>query len=351
MKYEIRKTVKRDPETVSEIMSRVRSRDTAVEILFRKALWAKGLRYSLYSTKLPGKPDIVLPAKKTVVFIDGDYWHGGQWHRRKHTSLENQYMVSDQVKRDYWVDKIRRNMNRDCAATASLLSSGWQVIRFWESRIRDDIESCVEKVLSAIQNDSPPTPLAALPRKTFTEFPPGRLRSGLENQGWTTSPADPAQRAALATASLTKSPAALENLLETLKAGRPPLVLIDCPAAFPAARKGLDLKNALESLNELGCLVDAFFFTDADGAKRLFILAMLEDGNDFCRLESGLTLAPSDVRPPALFKFILANPQIKWSLRNLPKTPEKEDPGEWIARNYLNPVVNELIRNRPLKMR
>jgi len=75
--------VKREPWEISRVMRRVRSRDTTPELLLRKALWAAGLRFRTCSTDLPGKPDIVVHSKRLAIFIDGDFWHGGQWRRRK----------------------------------------------------------------------------------------------------------------------------------------------------------------------------------------------------------------------------------------------------------------------------
>src|SRR5262245_22923724 len=112
-------------------MRRVRSRDTAPELLLRKALWAAGLRFRTCSETLPGKPDIVIHSKRLAIFIDGDFWHGGQWSRRKLSSLDDQFRRTES--RDYWLAKIRRNMDRDCRMTSTLMASGWSVLRLWES--------------------------------------------------------------------------------------------------------------------------------------------------------------------------------------------------------------------------
>ncbi len=135
---------------ISSVMAKVRSQDTQPEKILRKALWAMGLRYSLHSAKLPGKPDIVFPSKRLVIFVDGDYWHGGQWSRRRLTSLEEQF--SNTRSQDYWLKKIRRNMNRDCVVTAALLSDGWRVLRFWESQIMKNLDHCIQITLDAVRN-------------------------------------------------------------------------------------------------------------------------------------------------------------------------------------------------------
>src|SRR6266851_3085879 len=116
---------RRSRKQISAIMRRVRSRDTQPEVAFRRALWAQGLRFRLYSKTLPGKPDIVLSSKRLAIFIDGDFWHGGQWRRRSLTSLEEQFEGTKS--KDYWLAKIRRNADRDCRATAELLSAGWRI--------------------------------------------------------------------------------------------------------------------------------------------------------------------------------------------------------------------------------
>src|SRR5262245_31898594 len=99
-------------------MRRVRSRGTAPELLLRKALRAAGMRFRVCPPNLPGKPDILIPAKRLAVFIDGEFWHGGQWRKRKLAALEDQFQRTES--RAYWLAKIRRNMARDCRSTAAL---------------------------------------------------------------------------------------------------------------------------------------------------------------------------------------------------------------------------------------
>ena len=97
---------------------------------------------------LPGKPDIVLPKHKIAVFIDGDFWHGGQWFRRKLNALEDQF--SKTSTKDYWLAKIRRTMHRDTVNTKKLLDEGWTTIRFWASNIRKDLEGCIAVIAEVI---------------------------------------------------------------------------------------------------------------------------------------------------------------------------------------------------------
>src|SRR5262249_58977987 len=129
-----------------------------------------GLRYKPNSSKLPGKPDVVLAAHKTIIFIDGDFWHGGQWRKRKLSALEDQFERTKS--RDYWLKKIRRNMRRDCAVTAELLSQGWTVIRFWESDIRNDLAGCVQTTLTALRGKIKTVDISVDPQKPFAPFCP-----------------------------------------------------------------------------------------------------------------------------------------------------------------------------------
>jgi len=179
----------RDEQAISAIMRKVRSTHTAPEIVFRKALWARGLRYRLHASHLPGKPDVVMSPKKVAVFIDGDFWHGHQWRRRHLTALEDQFASSRRHQREYWLRKIRRTMQRDSDATAALLSDGWTVLRFWESDVRKDVERCVQMTVDAAAGVSDPVISSGslVPQKTVAEFFAGigLVRMGLERQGWT----------------------------------------------------------------------------------------------------------------------------------------------------------------------
>ncbi|PIT87475.1 MAG: very short patch repair endonuclease [Candidatus Magasanikbacteria bacterium CG10_big_fil_rev_8_21_14_0_10_40_10] len=118
----------------SEIMSKVRNKDSQIEIIFRKALWKEGFRYRKNSTKYFGKPDIVLPKYKTVIFVDSCFWHGcGQ-----HGSMP-------QTRKVFWRKKIFRNKERDKEVNRHYKKEHWNVIRIWEHKIKK-IDSVVEKI-------------------------------------------------------------------------------------------------------------------------------------------------------------------------------------------------------------
>lgn len=114
------------PEQRSRCMAAIKGKNTKPEILVRKFLFAKGLRFRI-NTKLPGKPDIVLPKYKTVIFIDGCFWHG-------HEGCKYFRLPSTNV--DFWRNKIETNVSRDKKVTATLEGEGWRVIRIWECQLK-----------------------------------------------------------------------------------------------------------------------------------------------------------------------------------------------------------------------
>lgn len=121
----------------SELMSKIRSNNTKPELLLRRKLWGQGLRFSRKTSKLPGKPDIVLEEHRIVIFIDGEFWHGYKWREKKRKIKAN---------RSYWVPKIERNILRDKRNNQKLRKAGWKVIRFWEHQITKDLLKCIKKI-------------------------------------------------------------------------------------------------------------------------------------------------------------------------------------------------------------
>jgi len=110
-------------------MSKVRNKDSKIEVKFRKKLWADGFRYSKNSAKYFGKPDIVLPKYETVIFIDSCFWHGC----KKHGSIPA-------TRTKFWTEKIDRNKARDKEVTKHYKEESWKVIRVWEHDLQKDFD-------------------------------------------------------------------------------------------------------------------------------------------------------------------------------------------------------------------
>jgi DNA mismatch endonuclease (patch repair protein) len=111
----------------SEIMAKVLSKDTKPEIVVRKYLFSKGFRYRKNVKDLPGKPDIVLPKYKTIIFIHGCFWHG-------HESCEAAKLPASNT--DYWIKKVSSNIKRYTQNIQSLSTFGWNVITIWECELK-----------------------------------------------------------------------------------------------------------------------------------------------------------------------------------------------------------------------
>lgn len=124
-------------------MQHIRSKDTKIEILLRKALRKKGYGYRKNYKGLPGKPDIVLTKYKIVIFCDGEFFHGKDWEVLK-PRLEKGNNS------EFWIKKISRNRDRDDKINKELLFLGWTVIRFWGSEIKKNVDECVRVVEETI---------------------------------------------------------------------------------------------------------------------------------------------------------------------------------------------------------
>lgn len=136
----------RDANTTSKIMASVKSKDTKPERLLSSAMWKLGLRYRKQH-KIVGKPDFVLLRAKIAVFCDGDFWHGNNWRIRGFDSHEQELSRYSQ----FWVDKLKRNQERDQSVTCQLKLLGWLVLRFWESDIKASPEACAKIVFEEYQ--------------------------------------------------------------------------------------------------------------------------------------------------------------------------------------------------------
>jgi DNA mismatch endonuclease, patch repair protein len=122
-------------------------RDTRCEIVLRSALWRLGFRYKVNVTSLPGRPDIVFPSRRVVVFCDGDFWHGRHLRRRLKRLAKGHNP-------QYWVAKVRRNVERDRKHRVELERAGWLVLRYWETDILRDPRRIADDAAMAIRSRS-----------------------------------------------------------------------------------------------------------------------------------------------------------------------------------------------------
>ncbi len=142
------------PEIRSKNMRAIRSADTKPELFIRRGLHAAGLRYRLGGAGLPGRPDLVLPKYRTVIFVHGCFWHGH----------ECKYFKVPQTRSDFWLQKIAANKTRDQSSTSKLLELGWNVIIIWECVTRNaskDSSGIVTKVRTLL-NQQNPSPILSI---------------------------------------------------------------------------------------------------------------------------------------------------------------------------------------------
>jgi len=128
------------PEQRSALMSRIRGKNTKPEQLVRRGLFSKGFRFRLHDTKLSGKPDLVFPKYRTVLFVNGCFWHG-------HNCI---LFRMPSTNRAFWETKIKRNRENDASNIALLAAEGWKVITLWECAIRGKDDQDVSTVLDLL---------------------------------------------------------------------------------------------------------------------------------------------------------------------------------------------------------
>jgi len=119
----------------SDIMSKVRHKDSEIEVAFRKALWKEGFRYRKNATNYFGKPDIVLPKHKTVIFVDSCFWHGCKTHGSMPAT-----------RTEFWERKITRNKERDKEVNRHYKKEGWRVIRVWEHDLPNKTKEIIQNI-------------------------------------------------------------------------------------------------------------------------------------------------------------------------------------------------------------
>lgn len=118
-------------------MSRIRNKDTRPEKYLRSLLHQAGFRFRLHASNLPGKPDLVLPRYKTVIFVHGCYWH-------RHSGCKN--ATTPGTRTDFWVDKFQGTVKRDKKVADKLINQGWRVITIWECELKNNPDSVIQKI-------------------------------------------------------------------------------------------------------------------------------------------------------------------------------------------------------------
>lgn len=124
-------------EKRSEIMSRIRSKNTKPEVLIFRELRKRGIYFQKHYKRAVGNPDIAFPRKKKAVFIDGDFWHGYQFSKLK-----------KRLPKRYWLAKIERSIRRDRKNSAQLRKEGWKVLRVWEHDIQKNLDKSINKIIN-----------------------------------------------------------------------------------------------------------------------------------------------------------------------------------------------------------
>ena len=131
------------PEQRKKNMQAIKNKDSEIEIKLRKELWKRGLRYRKNVKKIYGHPDVAFIGKKVAVFCDSEFWHGFDWENRKNDI---------KTRRDFWIPKIEKNIERDCLVTNKLENDGWIVLRFWGKDIKRNVEKCADIIEEALKS-------------------------------------------------------------------------------------------------------------------------------------------------------------------------------------------------------
>ncbi len=158
-------------EQRSHCMSRIRSKNTEPELAVRRALWLAGYHFRLHRADLPGKPDIVFPAFKLVLFVDGCFFHGCPKHS-----------VRPRTNTSFWRNKVEGNVRRDRLVGQSLRAAGWRVLRVWEHQVRQDIRRVVQRVSMRVNRSivEPQVPKTLVSGPKSTNLPGILASSSLE---------------------------------------------------------------------------------------------------------------------------------------------------------------------------
>lgn len=128
-------------------MSHIRGKDTEIEIKVRKYLFSQGFRFRKNVVGMPGKPDIVLPKYKTVIFIHGCYWH-------RHAGCKN--CTTPSTNREFWLEKFEKNIQNDSKHQQELEAAGWKVLILWECEIEGDFDRLMDNLVTELHRSIQP---------------------------------------------------------------------------------------------------------------------------------------------------------------------------------------------------
>lgn len=131
------------PEHRSWNMSRIKGKDTKIEVMVRKFLFAHGFRFRKNDKRYPGKPDVVLPKYHTAIFVNGCFWH-------QHSGCKNATMPKTRT--EFWQEKLSKNVANDMKHVQALEADGWHVITLWECELEKHFEDSMNKVIEELHN-------------------------------------------------------------------------------------------------------------------------------------------------------------------------------------------------------
>lgn len=133
---------KHTPEQRHKNMQAIKNKDSEIELMLRKELWSRGVRYRKNVRSVFGVPDIAIKKYKIAVFCDSEFWHGYDWDHRKNDI---------KTRREFWIPKIERNIQRDKDVNRELESAGWIVLRFWGNEIKHNVSACADQIEKTLE--------------------------------------------------------------------------------------------------------------------------------------------------------------------------------------------------------
>ncbi len=134
--------MKKTREQISKNMRNVKNKDSQIELLLRKELWKRNVRYRKNVKSVYGHPDLAFKGKKIAVFCDSEFWHGFDWENRKNDIKTN---------KEFWIRKIEKNIARDLEVNKYLDEHGWKVIRFWGKEIKSNTYACADIIVKTLK--------------------------------------------------------------------------------------------------------------------------------------------------------------------------------------------------------